>query len=57
MDSQPHGDLFTLASTLRKSCNCDKVTDMLPLTKLQEGELHVCSLREEVKHSFNKLQL
>lgn len=30
---------------------------MLPLTKLRKAELPVCSLREEVKYSFNKLQL
>lgn len=54
-DSQPYGELFTLASTLRKSCNCGKVNDMLPPKKLQEAQLLVCSFREEVKYSFNKL--
>lgn len=41
-DGLTPGCLFTLASTLRKSCNCGKVTDTLPrtkLTKLLEAEL------------------
>lgn len=54
-DGRPYGELFTLASTLRKSCSCGNVNDMLPLTELLEAELLVCSFLEEVKYSFNKL--
>lgn len=33
-DGRPYGELFTLARTLRKSCDCGKVNDTLPPTKL-----------------------
>lgn len=56
-DSRPYGELFTLASTLRKSCSCGKVNDTLASTKPPWAELLVCSFwRREVKHSFSKLR-
>lgn len=52
---QSYGELFTLASTLRKSYNCGKVNDTVPLTKLFGAQLLVCSFWGGVKYSLNKL--
>lgn len=52
---QSSGELFILASTLRKSYNCGKANDMVLLTKLLEAKLLVCSFGGEVKYSLNEL--